>query len=102
MRRWLYTWRRVILLALVLLAAAAAAVLLLGAPRILSVAPQPGAQRVAVDAPLRISFSRRMDASTADLLRLEPPLSGETAWEGRSLLFTPRQPWPAGQVITVT
>jgi Tol biopolymer transport system component len=54
--------------------------------------------------PVRIRFSDVMSQqSVEDHFRIEPEISGDLTWTSQTiLLFTPRQPWLAGQAYTVT
>jgi hypothetical protein len=56
--------------------------------------PGPGAEDISLDMPLRLAFTRPMDRdSVAAGLAVTPPLRVETAWEGDTLVFTPRDGW---------
>jgi Tol biopolymer transport system component len=39
--------------------------------------------------------------SVPEKLTSDPPRSGEFRWEGNTLIFTPDQPWPSGQLVSV-
>lgn len=54
--------------------------------------------------PVRIRFSDAMSqASVASHFHIVPEVPGDLIWTGQdTLLFTPRQPWTAGQIYTVT
>lgn len=54
--------------------------------------------------PIRVRFSDDMDAgSVAERFHIEPDVPGDLSWAGKGLMiFTPRQPWQAGQTYTVT
>jgi len=54
--------------------------------------------------PVYARFSDAMSASSvAEHFRIDPPVPGDITWPGQNtLLFTPRQPWLAGQTYTVT
>jgi Tol biopolymer transport system component len=39
--------------------------------------------------------------SILDKLTTDPARGGEYSWNGNTLVFTPNQPWPSGQVVTV-
>lgn len=71
-------------------------------PRVVNLQPEAEARSVPADAPLRITFSRpmRADSVTANL-STDPPVRGRITWEGNSIVFTPDQPWPSGQVVSV-
>ncbi len=89
-------------LGVVVVALGTAAVYLLGRPRLVEAAPEDGAQIVPAGAPLRITFSHRMDPeSVARSLSIEPQVEGEIAWEGSTLVFTPDGLWPSGETVRV-
>lgn len=97
--------RRWLLLALVLAILLGLGLLALvrAAPRLVAVSPEPDAQAVPALASLRLTFSRPMDPeSVATRLRISPPMPGDFAWEGTTLVFTPVRPWGRGQQVTVT
>jgi Tol biopolymer transport system component len=75
---------------------------LLLTPRLVEVAPQEGITSVAAGTPLRLTFSRAMDTdSVIEHLSIDPPTSGSFTWEANTLSFTPEDPWPSGDTITV-
>ena len=75
----------------------------LARPRLLDLYPPPGATEVSARAKLRLTFSANVDpASVEEGLHLTPFLSGTVSWEGNTLIFTPRFPWPHSSVVTVT
>lgn len=91
-----------IILFLLILAAGAGALYWFGAPQLISFAPLDAALDVPSSAPLRLDFSRLMEAdSVAERLQIEPDIKGNLVWEGSSLVFTPDEPWPAGAAIQV-
>ncbi len=98
--------RRVILLILVavaLLALAGVLVFRWSTPRLVQMQPQEGAGDVPAGVPLRLTFSRGMQiASVEERLSLEPAVEGQITWEGRTLTFTPSQPWPSGGAVRVS
>ena len=72
-------------------------------PRLVGTSPAEGAVDVPPAAPLRLTFSGPMDAeSVAERLVIQPDRPGELAWQGNTLIFTPSQPWPSGETVTVT
>ena len=96
---------RWILIVLIGLSLTAAAVLLYlqGRPRVASVDPIAEASNVPAGAALRLTFSRPMDAeSVAQRLAIEPAQDGELTWDGKALIFTPANPWPNNQAVSVT
>lgn len=96
------TGLRLILAAAVLLALGAA-YLLLSAPRLAAYAPQPADGPVSRRAPLRLEFSRPMQAESVQArLALEPAVPVAYIMEGGRLTVTPQQDWPAGATVTVT
>ena len=71
-------------------------------PRLVQVSPAANAGAVPPGASLRLEFSRPMQpASVLERLEISPPQPGEFTWEGKSLVFTPGQPWPSGETIQV-
>ncbi len=71
-------------------------------PRVMSVHPSDGTDPVPAASALRITFSHPMQAdSLVGRLSIDPPVSGQTSWEEQTLVFTPDQPWPSGQLVTV-
>lgn len=87
----------------VLILIAGALALARGRPRLADTFPDPGAVAVPGLAPVRLTFSRPMNReSVAQNLRFQPAVPGDLFWEGNTLTFTPSQPWPAGETITVT
>ena len=68
-----------------------------GTPRVVEVSPADGDEYRSAGTPLRLTFSRPMQAGTEDeLLSTDPPIEGQYTWEGETLVFTPIQPWPSG------
>ena len=83
-------------------AAATATVYLWLQPRVVRLQPVDEASRVPAGAPLRITFSRPMQADSVTAnLSIDPPVGGSFTWEGSTIVFTPDQPWPSGQVVSV-
>jgi Tol biopolymer transport system component len=97
--------KRVTILAGFLLLLAALGIVFLALKRIpslLETFPIAGAVNVPPTTSLRLSFSTPMQAqSVTDRLTTDPPRPGMLTWEGNTIVFTPSQPWPGGQVITV-
>jgi dipeptidyl aminopeptidase/acylaminoacyl peptidase len=72
-------------------------------PRLLETSPLDGAVDVLAAAPLRLVFSAPMEAeSVSKHLSIAPNRPGTLTWQGDTLLFTPSQPWPSGETVTVT
>jgi Tol biopolymer transport system component len=72
-------------------------------PRIAALTPLPGSQDVSQDSPLQITFTQPMQVnSLEERLVIEPDISGQFTYEDQMLTFVPDQPWPGGQVITIT
>lgn len=91
----------VILIGMIVIALAGLAYLW-SLPRVIEVEPAQGTDPVATGAQLVIHFSRPMQAdSVLEKLVSDPPRSGEITWDGNTLIFTPEQPWPNGQVVSV-
>jgi hypothetical protein len=72
-------------------------------PRVLSAAPDSGAARVALDAPLSITFSEGMEPrSTGEAVSLAPRVDiKQRRWKGRQLSLVLGQPLKAGQTYTL-
>jgi Bacterial Ig-like domain/WD40-like Beta Propeller Repeat len=94
--------RLTILLVILVLVPATGILYLLETPRLVSVSPEANARNVTAGSPLRLKFSRRMQAqSVADRLHIDPLQAGTFQWEGSTLVFTPASPWPSGATVTV-
>jgi Tol biopolymer transport system component len=79
------------------------AAVFLSLPQLTAIAPEPGAQNVSSRAPIRLTFSQPMAQSSVEAaFKVLPPQPGTFSWAGNALMFTPSQPWPVGQVITVS
>ncbi len=86
----------------IILVSVIAAIIIWGMPRVVEVYPEQGSDPVQAGTPLRVSFSRPMQAaSVAEKLSIEPPTRGDFTWEGNALTFTPEQPWAGGQSVSV-
>lgn len=66
-------------------------------PRVIAFAPA-GTGPWPAFTPLRVRFSRPMTADVASALSFRPAVAGELSWEGNTLIFTPTEPWPVGEV----
>ena len=87
---------------MLILAVGAAAFYWFSTPQLVAFAPTDGALDVPASAPLRLDFSRLMEAgSVAQRLQIEPRVEGSFAWQEGSLIFTPDEPWPAGAAVRV-
>jgi len=94
--------RLALLLLGLLLALGAGLLYLWQSPRLVDVSPPAGATAVPANTPLRLIFSRPMQAaSVLERLRIDPPREGEVAWEGAVLTWTPVSPWPGGEQVEV-
>lgn len=82
----------------------------LSTPQVVAVFPEDGATGVAAFSPLRLTFSRPMRTETVEQrLTMSPAQQGESrvesllyTWEGNTLVFTPQEPWPAGESIRLS
>jgi TolB protein len=73
-----------------------------GTPTLVAVSPEAGATNVPAGAPLRLTFSRPLQAASLEgRLSTDPPLAGKFFVEGNDLVFTPELPWPSGQAVHV-
>jgi Tol biopolymer transport system component len=71
-------------------------------PQLIDIYPRSGAADVPVIAPIRLVFSRSMQPETVNTnLKIEPVIEGSFSWDKNILTFTPDQPWPGGQEITL-
>jgi Tol biopolymer transport system component len=71
-------------------------------PELFEVYPQDGAINIQATTPIRLVFSQPMKAESVNShLKIEPTIQGSFSWEGTSLTFTPDQPWPGGQTISI-
>lgn len=96
--------RGIVLIVLVILGVIATVLIVAGSntPQVVSVYPLPGSINVPAQAPIRITFSKTMQAkSVSDRLVIEPARSGLTTWEENTFTFVPDQPWPADTTITI-
>jgi dipeptidyl aminopeptidase/acylaminoacyl peptidase len=72
-------------------------------PSLVEISPSDGETHVAIASPLMMTFSEEMQAQTVTKnLQIEPSMQGSFSWEANTLIFTPAQSWPSGEVITVT
>ena len=71
-------------------------------PRLQAVSPMNEATDVPSKATMQLTFSRSMqNASVTERLVIEPFRQGKFTWQGNTLVFTPDQPWPAGETVQV-
>jgi hypothetical protein len=74
----------------------------LAAPTLVEVFPLAGSHSVPASLPLRLAFSHPMQpASVESHLSIRPARRGVFFWEGNTLVFTPAQPWPAGETVEI-
>jgi Tol biopolymer transport system component len=93
---------RTVLLAGLLLAIGASLLYWWSIPRLLEVSPPDGTTAVSAGSPIRLTFSHRMqEASLIKRLAIVPNHAGTYTWQGKTLVFTPGQPWPEGATIRV-
>lgn len=75
----------------------------LALPRLTAVSPAFEARNVSPHAPLRLTFSRLMQAASVEAaLHIEPPITGTVRSEGYQIIFTPAGPWPEQSTLTIT
>lgn len=95
-------WQVRLLLIAAILAVASMAGWFWSTPRLMAYSPREESGPVQAGDSLRLEFSRRMQtASIENALTTDPPRSGATNWEGNTLVFTPHEPWPSGEVVQV-
>jgi Tol biopolymer transport system component len=69
---------------------------------LIDVNPSPGSERVPTNAEIRMHFRVPVDpTSVEEGLQVVPERKGVLTWEGRTLVFRPDKPWPAGEDVTV-
>ena len=72
-------------------------------PQLVEIYPQDGATNILATMPIRMVFSRSMQQEMVnEHIKIEPSVSGNFSWDDNSLTFTPNQPWPSGETISVT
>jgi TolB protein len=97
--------KRSILLSVAAVALVIAVLIILGTRglRITDLSPAGGASAVPITAPLRLTFSRQVDAAALqDYLYVEPALDGNLQIEGRQVTFTPHVAWSPATTYTIT
>ncbi|KAA3643097.1 MAG: hypothetical protein DWQ07_21505 [Chloroflexi bacterium] len=71
-------------------------------PQVVEISPVPDALDVPRAAPLRIMFSRAMDENaTQNALLIDTEIPGEFTWEENTLIFTPEEGWPRGEIVQI-
>ena len=71
-------------------------------PQVVEMSPVPDALDVPRAAPLRIRFSREMNTDvTQNSLRIDPEIPGVVTWEENTLVFTPEEGWPRGEIVQI-
>jgi hypothetical protein len=73
--------------------------------RVVSIEPADGSAGVPNDSPLTITFNKLLDGSVPPILLRSSsgmPLNGTWTVSGLSLKFTPSEPWPSANTVTVT
>lgn len=96
--------RLTLILIVLVLIPAGGIIYLLATPRLFNVTPPASAEDVAALSPVSLEFSRSMITTTVtDRLQIQPALDGELSWDarGRTLTFTPSEPWPSGETIRI-
>ncbi|NIS82538.1 MAG: hypothetical protein GTO14_20560 [Anaerolineales bacterium] len=72
------------------------------APRVEQVIPESGSTDVPSSTSIQIVFNRDMEIDSVETrLSLDPNIPGSFSWEGRTLTFSPEQPWPPGATVTL-
>ncbi|HEX7491739.1 MAG TPA: Ig-like domain-containing protein [Candidatus Limnocylindrales bacterium] len=73
-----------------------------GAPVVASLNPAPGAQSVAVDGSIEITFDRLMDTQKVlSGLTLKPDITYQASWKGPVLTLSPTKPLEYGTTYTI-
>jgi Tol biopolymer transport system component len=71
-------------------------------PNLVSVSPHPNETDVLAASPVRLMFSRTMQADTVEeRLSFTPTRTGQYTWEDRTLTFTPDKPWINGEKVSI-
>jgi len=74
----------------------------LASPKVIGVEPGENMTEVPSTAPVRILFNRPMDSqSVLSHLIIQPALLGQVIWQGNQISFSPEEPWPSGETITI-
>ena len=74
----------------------------LASPKVIAVEPSKKTTEVPSTAPVRILFNRPMDSqSVLSHLKIQPDLLGQVTWQGNQISFSPEEPWPSGETVTI-
>jgi len=72
-------------------------------PKVSEATPLKASLRVPALVPVSLTFSQPMDTvSVESRFQLDPWTEGSISWQGRTMIFQPSEPWPAGTEVTVT
>lgn len=75
----------------------------LASPKVIAVEPGKNATEVPSTAPVRILFNRPMDSqSVQSHLQIQPDSLGKVIQQGNQISFSPQEPWPFGETVTIT
>ena len=75
---------------------------LLASPKVIAVEPGKNATEIPSTAPVRILFNRPMDPqSVLSHLVIQPERLGHVIRQGNQLSFSPQEPWPFGEKVTI-
>src|SRR5689334_16753907 len=71
-------------------------------PQVVGLGPRSGARDVGGREPVVVSFNMPMDQAAAQAaLKVDPPTEGEFAWDGTTMIWTPRVGYQRGTTYTV-
>jgi len=74
----------------------------LASPKVIAVEPGKNATEVPSTAPVRILFNRPMDSqSVQSHLKIQPERLGRVIRQGNQITFSPQEPWPSGETVTI-
>ena len=74
----------------------------LDAPQVVGLGPRSGARDVGGKEPVVVSFNMPMDQAAAQAaLKVDPPTEGEFAWDGPTMIWTPKVGYQRGTTYTV-
>jgi len=77
-------------------------VAVLASPKVIAVEPVKKATEVPSTAPVRILFNRPMDSqSVLSHLKIQPERLGQVIRQGNQVSFSPEEPWPSGETVTI-
>lgn len=75
----------------------------LGPARVVQVMPASGSRQVSPMEKLRLTFDQEMDReSTVNSFEISPPVSGQTSWDGQTLIFSPAPAFNSDQTYRFT